>query len=58
MSPRLVASAAVAALLLANSGLAEPPLKSGPPVGAKNNRSGFVPKFVTGPTPGERLCPV
>ena len=38
--------------------LADTPLRSGPPVGARNDRSGFVPRFVTGPTAGKRLCPV
>lgn len=33
-------------------------LKSGPPVGAKNDRSGFRPRFVTGPSTGRSLCPV
>jgi hypothetical protein len=56
MTPRLVVSAALAALLLGGTVRAEDPLKSGPPVGAKNNRRGFVPQFVTGP--GERRCPV
>lgn len=56
MTTRLMAGAALAALLLASNGLAVEPLKSGPPVGARNNRSGFRPQFVTGP--GERRCPV
>ena len=34
------------------------PLKSGPPVGAYNDRDGFVPRFVAGPSVGQRLCPV
>ena len=58
MTPRLLVSAAVAALLLAGHGLAEDVLKSGPPVGAKNNRGGFYPQLVTGPGAGERRCPV
>ena len=33
-------------------------LKSGPPVGAENDRSGFRPQFVTGPSAGRSLCPV
>ena len=33
-------------------------LKSGPPVGAGNDRSGFRPQFVTGPSAGHSLCPV
>jgi len=57
MTPRLIASAAVA-LLLAGIGLAQEPLKSGPPVGARNNRGGFFPQFVAGPGTGERRCPV
>jgi hypothetical protein len=58
MTPRLLAGAALAALLLAGNGLAEEPLKSGPPVGARNNRGRFMPLFVTGPGAGERRCPV
>jgi hypothetical protein len=49
-------STALAAVLLAGTGPVEEPLKSGPSVGAKNNRRGFLPQFVTGP--GERRCPV
>jgi hypothetical protein len=37
---------------------AEAPLKSGPPVGAENDRSGFRPQFVAGPSTGRSLCPV
>lgn len=58
MTPRLIASAAVAVLMLAGHVLAEAPLKSGPPVGAKNNRGAFHPQLVTGPGAGERRCPV
>ena len=58
MTARLITSAAIAVLLLAGDGLAEDPLKSGPPVGARNNRGGFYPQFVTGPGTGERRCPV
>jgi hypothetical protein len=62
MTPRLLVGAALATLLLSASSQAAPapvtPLKSGPPVGATNNRSGFVPQFITGPTTGMRLCPV
>jgi hypothetical protein len=56
MTPRLIASAALAVVLFGGTVQAEDPLKSGPPVGAKNNRRGFFPEFVTGP--GERRCPV
>ena len=58
MTPRLVAGTAFVALLLAGNGPAEEPLKSGPPVGARNNRGGFYPQFVAGPGTGERRCPV
>jgi len=34
------------------------PLRSGPPVGAENNRRGFRPEFVAGPSTGKKLCPV
>ena len=37
---------------------ADGPLRSGPPVGARNDRDGFCPKWVTGPCAGKRLCPV
>lgn len=56
--PRLVASVTLAVLLLASTGLAEEELKSGPPVGARNNRNGFYPQFVAGQFTGERRCPV
>jgi len=56
VSPRLIVSASLAAILLGGAVHADDPLKSGPPVGAKNNRSGFRPEFVTGP--GQRRCPV
>ena len=58
MTPHLYASAALAALLFAGDKLVEPPLKSGPPVGAQNDRSGFRPLYVAGPSAGQRLCPV
>jgi hypothetical protein len=58
MTPRLIATTALAILLLAGTGPAEEPLKSGPPVGARNNRGGFYPKFVAGPGTGEQRCPV
>jgi hypothetical protein len=57
MSPRLIA-AALAALLLGGQVPAAEPLKSGPPAGARNNRSGFFPQFVTGPLAGQQTCPV
>jgi hypothetical protein len=56
MTSRLIAVAA--ALALVGSGLAAEPLKSGPQVGAGNDRSGFRPKFVAGPSCGQNLCPV
>jgi hypothetical protein len=58
MTPRLIASATLAALLFGGSVLAEDPLKSGPPVGAGNDRGGFRPQFVAGPSAGQSLCPV
>jgi hypothetical protein len=58
MTARLIAGAALAALLLAGATSAEELLKSGPPVGARNNRGGFYPQLVTGPGAGERRCPV
>jgi hypothetical protein len=58
MAGRYLVGAAVAALLVAGNGWADELLKSGPPVGAKNNRGGFFPNLVTGPGAGERRCPV
>ncbi len=58
MIGRIFASTALAAMLLAGSGLADESLKSGPPVGARNNRGGFYPQFVAGPGTGENRCPV
>jgi hypothetical protein len=58
MTPRLIASAALAALLLGGDVPAKEPLKSGPPAGAANNRRGFYPQWVTGHCAGKRLCPV
>jgi len=48
----------LAVVLLAGSAPAADDLKSGPPVGAENDRSGFRPQFVAGPSAGQRLCPV
>ena len=58
MTARLIAGAALAVVLLGGTVQAEDPLKSGPPVGAGNDRSGFRPQFVTGPSAGQNLCPV
>ena len=58
MTQRLIARAALAAVLFGASVQADQPLKSGPPVGAANDRSGFRPQFVAGPSAGQRLCPV
>jgi hypothetical protein len=58
MTPRLIASAALAALVLGGAAQAKAPLKSGPQVGSENNRRGFFPQWVTGPSAGQRRCPV
>jgi hypothetical protein len=58
MTPRLIAGAALATLLLGGRASAEDPLKSGPPVGAENNRDGFYPQWVAGPSAGQHRCPV
>jgi hypothetical protein len=58
MTPRLLAATTLAALLLGASVRGEAPLKSGPQVGASNDRSGFRPLFVAGPSAGKNLCPV
>lgn len=58
MAPRLLASATFALLVFTGTMLAESPLRSGPPVGSRNDRGGFLPQWVTGPCAGKRLCPV
>jgi hypothetical protein len=58
MTARLLAGAAVAVLLLGGTVQAEDPLKSGPQVGCDNDRSGFRPQFVAGPSAGQSMCPV
>ena len=57
MSLRLIPIGAVC-LFVAAALQADPPLRSGPPVGAANDRDGFTPKWITGPCAGKRLCPV
>jgi hypothetical protein len=56
MTPRFPLT--LVALLLCGSGQASGPLKSGPQVGSRNDRSGFVPQFVAGASAGQRMCPV
>ena len=58
MTSRLIAIAGFATLLLAGNGSAVDPLKSGPQIGARNNRNGFYPQIVAGHLAGERRCPV
>ena len=58
MTPRILASAAFAVLLITGTGMADEVLKSGPQVGNRNNRGAFHPNLVTGPGAGERRCPV
>ena len=58
MTPRLIATAVLSAVLLAGGASAAEPLASGPPVGSKNDRDGFFPQWVSGPCAGMRLCPV
>jgi hypothetical protein len=58
MPPRFLAGTAFTLLLLAGPLPADPPLKSGPPVGARNNRSGFFIDWLTGNCAGQNLCPV
>jgi hypothetical protein len=48
----------LAVVLLAAGSIAAGDLKSGPQVGARNNRRGFFPNWVAGPGAGERRCPV
>jgi hypothetical protein len=58
MAPRFLAAAAGALLLFAGPVSADAPLRSGPQVGAANDRSGFRPQWLTGVCAGKRLCPV
>ena len=58
MTARLLLGAVLAAALLGGPVPADGPLKSGPPVGAKNNRSGFYPNWVAGFCAGQHICPV
>jgi hypothetical protein len=58
MTSRLIAGAAFAVLLLGGNVRTDEPLKSGPQVGAENDRRGFRPQFVAGPIAGQSLCPV
>ena len=58
MVRRLIASAALTALLLSGNVLADDPLKSGPQVGTNNDRRGFRPQWVAGPAAGQNRCPV
>jgi len=48
----------LAVVFLAGSVVVADDLKSGPPVGAANDRRGFRPQFVTGPSAGKPVCPV
>jgi hypothetical protein len=56
MTARLFAGAALAAVLFGGNVQAADPLKSGPPVGDQNDRRGFRPQFVAGPS--QPRCPV
>jgi hypothetical protein len=58
MSARLFATAVLATVVFAGNAPAWEPLRSGPRVGSENDRSGFRPLLVTGPTTGKSLCPV
>lgn len=58
MSRILLAGVTCSLLVLVGDLNADEPLRSGPPVGAANDRRGFSPKWVTGPCAGKRLCPV
>jgi hypothetical protein len=54
----LGATLSLTAVLFVGSPPAALELKSGPPVGARNNRSGFYPQFVSGASAGQSFCPV
>ena len=54
----LVSTACLVVALVGGDLKAKMPLRSGPAVGTENERSGFRPTFVAGPSAGQRLCPV
>jgi len=58
MPPRRLAAAACVLVFLGGAVEANEPLKSGPQVGSRNDRDGFLPNWITGPCAGKRLCPV
>jgi hypothetical protein len=58
MSRCVFAVASCAFLMLGGLVQADSRLQSGPPVGARNDRTGFFPNWLTGPCAGKRLCPV
>ncbi len=58
MAPRFFVCSVCTLFMLVGFMQADAPLKSGPPVGPRNDRDGFTPKWVTGPCAGKRLCPV
>jgi hypothetical protein len=58
MNRSLLAGVACSLVVIAGDLSAQEPLRSGPPVGAPNNRRGFSPQWVTGPCAGKHLCPV
>ena len=58
MNRSLLAGVAYSLFVIAGELIAQEPLRSGPQVGAPNNRRGFSPNWVTGPCAGEHLCPV
>jgi hypothetical protein len=55
---RLTAGTTFAFLMITSVAFADDAVKSGPPVGARNNRGAFFPQHITGPGAGERRCPV
>jgi hypothetical protein len=57
MTSRLIFGIGLVVLLLGNASAREP-LKSGPQVTTENDRRGFRPQFVAGPSAGQNLCPV
>ena len=58
MNRSLLSGVACCLFVMAGDLIPQEPLRSGPPVGAPNNRRGFSPKWVTGPCADRHVCPV
>jgi hypothetical protein len=58
MNRYLFAGVAFSLFVFVGDLIAQDALRSGPPIGAPNNRRGFSPNWVTGPCADKQLCPV